>query len=134
MLRSRPDPIARKRIFRQLTMCAVLVGILATPTLSQASEYTAARKVLRGLAAMTTGFLEVPGNMVAEMRERGPAMGLPLGFVLGLGKIVVRELVGVYEFVSAPFEVPAGFEPIIEPEYPWEYFQQGGASSDNSDF
>ena len=129
MLRSRPDPIARKLILRLLTMVAVLVGILATPTLSQAFEHTAARKAGRGLAAMTTSFLEVPGNMVVESREHGQAMGMPLGFVLGLGKIVVRVLVGVYEFVSAPFEVPPGFEPIIEPEYPWSYFEESCASS-----
>ena len=131
MLRSRPDPIARKLILRLLTMVTVLVGILATPTLSQAFEHTAARNAGRGLAAMTTGFLEVPGNMVAATREQGPAMGLPLGFVIGLGKLVVRELVGVYEFVSAPFEAPAGFQPIIDPEYPWDYFQKGGASSND---
>ncbi len=132
MLRSRPDPISRKLIFRHLTMVAVLVGILATPTLSQAFEHTAARKAGRGLAAMTTGFLEVPGNMVVATREQGPAMGLPLGFVLGLGKLVVRELVGVYEFVSAPFEAPAGFQPIIDPEYPWEYFQKDGTPSNDN--
>ncbi len=129
MLRSRPDPTARKLNFRHLAMYAVLVGILATPTLSQASEYTAARKAGRGLAAMTTGFLEIPGNMMAESRERGAGAGIPLGFVFGLGKLVVRELVGVYEFVSAPFEAPAGFEPIIEPEFPWSYFEDGSASS-----
>jgi hypothetical protein len=54
---------------------------------------------------------------------------VPLGFVFGLGKIVVRTLVGVYEFVSAPFEAPAGFEPIIEPEFPWSYFDGEAAPS-----
>jgi len=72
---------------------------------------------------MTAGFLEVPGNMVAENRARGPAEGLPLGFVKGLGMIVVRELVGVYEFLSAPFPAPEGYRPIIQPEFPWSYFQ-----------
>jgi hypothetical protein len=41
--------------------------------------------------------------------------------------IVVRELVGVYEFVTAPLEVPAGFAPIIQPEFPWSYFEGGGS-------
>lgn len=126
---SKPDSIARKRKLRHIASFAVLVGILSTPTLSQAVEYTAARKAGRGLAAMTTGFLEVPGNMVAETRKRGAGMGVPLGFVFGLGKIVVRELVGVYEFVSAPFAAPAGYVPIIEPEFPWSYFDEGSASS-----
>ncbi len=31
-------------------------------------------------------------------------------------------LVGVYEFVTAPFPIPAGYEPILEPEFPWGDF------------
>ncbi len=127
MLCSKPN--SRKLNLHRIAMYAVLVGTLSAPTLSQAVEYTAARKAGRGLAAMTTGFLEIPGNMVAESRERGAGAGVPLGFVLGLGKLVVRELVGVYEFVSCPFEAPAGFQPIIEPEFPWDYFEDSGASS-----
>ena len=37
---------------------------------------------------------------------------------------MVHELVGVYEFVSSPFPLPSGFEPIIQPEFPWDYFDQ----------
>jgi len=127
MFGSKPDSISRKRSLLQIAIFAGLVGILSTPALSQPIEYTAARKAGRGLAAMTTSFLEIPGNMVAESREHGPGMGVPLGFTLGLGKIVIRVLVGVYEFVSAPFNAPAGFEPIIEPEYPWSYFDDDNA-------
>ena len=72
---------------------------------------------------MTCGFLDPPGNIVAETRSRGPAWGFTLGFAKGLGGIVVRELVGVYEFVTAPFPIPAGFQPIIQPEFPWSYFE-----------
>jgi hypothetical protein len=36
--------------------------------------------------------------------------------------IVPRILVGVWEFLSAPFPVPEGYAPILEPEYPWDYF------------
>ncbi len=115
--------------FRHIAIYAALIGMLSTPALSHTIEYTAARKAGRGLASMTTGFLEIPGNMVAESRERGAGAGIPLGFVFGLGKLVVRELVGVYELLSCPIEAPAGFEPIIEPEFPWDYFEDSGASS-----
>jgi putative exosortase-associated protein (TIGR04073 family) len=91
-------------------------------TASPADAQSAGRKFGRGLAAMTTGFLEFPGNIYAEVNDQG-AQGLPLGFTKGLGMIVVRELLGVYEFVSAPFPVPSGFRPIIEPEFPWGYFE-----------
>ena len=102
----------------------IAIGTVLLPATALAGEQTAARKAGRGLAAMTTGFLEVPGNIVRTTRERGAGWGWSLGFVTGLGKIVVRELVGVFEFVTAPFEVPEGYEPIIEPEFPWDYFDE----------
>jgi len=126
---SQPAAALQKLNFRHIAIYALLIGMLATPTLSQAVEYTAARKAGRGLAAMTTGFLEIPGNMVAESRKHGAGAGVPLGFVFGLGKLVIRELVGVYELLSAPFEAPAGFKPIIEPEFPWDYFEGSSAPS-----
>ena len=100
---------------------AVAVVVLALS--SSAEGQTAARKFGRGLAGMTTAFLEVPGNMVAQTRKRGAAEGVPLGFAIGLGMIVPRVLVGVYEFVTAPFPAPSGYRPILEPEFPWDYFQ-----------
>ena len=103
---------------------ALLVLTLSAP----ASAQTATRKFVRGLAGMTAAFLEVPGNMVHETDERGAGLGIPLGFAKGLGMIVPRVLVGVWEFVSAPFPLPAGYEPILEPEYPWSYLDAGGSS------
>jgi putative exosortase-associated protein (TIGR04073 family) len=132
MLRSKSDSTSQKRILRYIATYAVVLGILSIPALSQAVEYTAARKAGRGLAAMTTCFLEVPGNMVAESREHGPGMGIPVGFAIGLGKIVARVLVGTYEFVTSPFEAPAGFKPIIEPEFPWSYFEESRKPSSSN--
>jgi len=104
----------------------VLVAVFAAVlTVSPAAAQSAGRKFGRGLAAMTTCSLEVPGNMVAETDARGAAAGLPLGFAKGLGMIVPRVLVGVYEFVTAPFPAPAGYRPIFQPEFPWGYFDRG---------
>ena len=50
-------------------------------------------------------------------------LGAGGAFAKGLGAMVVRELVGVYEFLSAPIEVPEGFRPILKPEFPWDYFE-----------
>lgn len=105
---------------------AALVAVLAllVPATASAAKYDAARKIGRGLAGMTTSFLEVPGNMVQMSRDRGYGWGLSYGFVLGLGKIVPRTLVGVFETLTAPFEIPAGYRPILEPEFPWDYFEE----------
>jgi len=104
---------------------ALALSLVLAPGLAGAQS--AARKAGRGLAAMTTGFLEVPGNIYAMTEERGPGWGFSLGFVQGLGMIVVRELVGVYDFVTCPFPLPAGFEPVIYPEFPWSYFTDHGS-------
>jgi putative exosortase-associated protein (TIGR04073 family) len=101
---------------------ATVLGVMTLCMAPQAEAQSAGRKFGRGLAAMTTGFLEFPGNIYAEVNADG-AEGLPLGFTKGLGMIVVRELLGVYEFVTAPFPVPSGYRPIIEPEFPWGYFE-----------
>jgi putative exosortase-associated protein (TIGR04073 family) len=93
-----------------------------TATTQKSTGYTAAQKFGRGLAGMTTGFLEIPGNIVKETQAKG-AIGFPIGLATGLGMTVTRELVGVYEFISAPFAVPAGYRPILTPEYPWDYFE-----------
>ena len=110
---------------RSLTSAALLLLLLVA---SPAEAQTAGRKFLRGLAGMTTAFLEVPGNMVAETRTRGAGVGIPFGFAKGLGMIIPRVFVGVWDFLSAPFPAPAGFKPIFEPEFPWGYFE-GQASS-----
>jgi putative exosortase-associated protein (TIGR04073 family) len=104
-----------------LAFAAALLAVLATPR--DGAAQTAARKAGRGLAGMTTAFLEVPGNVVREMDRRDPVEGAAVGFAIGLGMIVPRVLVGVYEFLSAPFAAPPGYRPILEPEFPWDYFE-----------
>ena len=116
-----------KRIAKRVKAVAgavVVVSILGvTPSAIAAGEHTAARKMGRGLAAITCGFLEIPGNIVKTTNERGAGYGFSLGLAKGLGAFVVRELVGVYELLSAPIEVPKGFQPVLKPEFPWGHFE-----------
>ena len=105
------------RMSRLLLPGTILVLLLSSA--APADAQTASRKFLRGLAGMTTAFLEVPGNMVEETDRRGPAGGIPLGFAIGCGMIVPRVLVGVYEFLSAPFPFPKNYEPILQRHPEW---------------
>ena len=107
------------RLLRVAAITLLIIGIFV----SAADAETAPRKFGRGLAGMTLAILEVPGNMVDQTHKHGAAEGIPLGFAIGLGMIVPRTLVGVYEFVTAPFPIPAGYQPILHPEFPWSYFQ-----------
>lgn len=101
---------------------ALLACVLAFA--SPAGAQSAGHKFGRGLADITTGVLEVPGNAMVESEKNGPAAGVPIGIAKGLGKTVSRELVGVYEVVSAPFPVPKGYRPAMSPEFPWSYFDR----------
>jgi putative exosortase-associated protein (TIGR04073 family) len=92
-------------------------------TVHERGPYTALDKFGRGLAGMVTGFLELPGNVVAVAREDGAFGGMTVGLAKGIGMIPVREVVGVYEFVTAPFPAPGHYDPVIEPAYPWRYFE-----------
>lgn len=106
-----------------------LFACLACPPSSWAhdvdrhEDHSAVDKLGRGLAGMTTSFLEFPGNIVAVARDEGTVGGATLGFAKGIGMIPVRTLVGVYEFVTAPFPAPGHYDPVLEPEYPWGYFE-----------
>ena len=46
--------------------------------------------------------------MVEQTHKRGAAEGIPLGFAIGLGMIVPRVLVGVYEVHHGAVPGPAG--------------------------
>jgi putative exosortase-associated protein (TIGR04073 family) len=107
---------------RQQYGLILFVALLIAPLSgAYAHSHTAAEKFGRGLAGLTCGFLELPGNIVKETRNQG-AMGVPVGFALGMGKFLTRELVGAYEVISAPFPYPPAYRPILQPEYPWDYF------------
>jgi putative exosortase-associated protein (TIGR04073 family) len=112
---------------------AIVLGVVVVLAGSAADAQTWEHKFARGFAGMTLGVLEVPGNMVVESDTRGPGEGLPFGFVKGLGMLVVRELVGVYDFVTAPLPAPEDFRAILEPEFPWDYFAAPPASAADDD-
>ncbi len=119
-----PRPIRRSS--RALGLLAALALLVPAPLPASAADYTATRKLGRGLAGVGTGLLEIPGNVVEESRRNGAVSGATLGFALGVGRFVTRTLVGVYEVLSAPFASPPEFRPVLEPEFPWQYFGERG--------
>jgi putative exosortase-associated protein (TIGR04073 family) len=115
-----PRAVARVRLLAILAGAAFALGAL--PNAAVAQEYTAARKLGRGLAGAGGGFLEVPGCITKRYKKQGPAVGFTVGFAEGIGRFALRELVGTYEIVTSWFEIPPGFRPVMQPEFPWGYF------------
>ena len=119
----------KRRRFRRAPALVALVAILAaTPCWAQAQsrseELNGGDKALRGIANIMTGVMVLPGEIRKSWNEGGPGMGLTVGLAQGLGMIVVRELVGVFELLSSPWPWPREhYDPIIDPVYPWHYFK-----------
>jgi putative exosortase-associated protein (TIGR04073 family) len=108
---------------RHLAAALPISVAMLCPMISSAD--TALEKAGRGLAALTTPFLEIPGNIVQTSERKGALAGWTEGLAKGLGMAIVRPAIGAYELASAPFPAPANYEPILEPEYPWSYFGSG---------
>lgn len=123
MTTARPDRAPHRMPSFRAAACALALALFAAPLSASAAKYDAPRKFGRGLAGMTCGFLELPGNVVETTEKQGIGYGLTIGVAKGLGMIVARELIGVYEFLTAPFPAPPGYEPILSPEFPWGYFE-----------
>lgn len=101
-------------------VCGVALLIMAMATPSHA--YDMGDKACRGAASMVFFFLELPGNMVDVGKKEGCLMGMTKGFAKGIVMLPFRGLIGVYEFFTFPFDIQPGYEPVLEPEYPWGYF------------
>jgi len=120
----------RNRVFSVLVCLLATIPVSIWATASRAD--TAVEKAGRGLAAMTTPFLEIPGNIVDTTEHDGALSGWTMGLARGIGMTAVRPVVGVYELVTAPVAVPKNYEPILQPEYPWSYFGVGEKFARNS--
>ena len=75
------------------------------------------RKLGRGCANVVTGAIEVPKAIQETFYDEGPVAAVSWGVVDGLYKFVARTVVGVYEIVTFPIPLPAGYAPIVEPEF-----------------
>lgn len=108
----------------RLVAIAALCSAVALPIAVSAD--TAGDKALRGLAGIFTPFLELPGNVMRSWEREGAEEGWTEGLARGIGMTVVRPPVAFYELVTAPFPrtSPRGYEPILEPDYPWSYFEE----------
>ena len=82
--------------------------------------YGAGGKLTRGLMNVVTGWLELPNAIVDTSNRQNVLVGATWGTLQGLGKGVVREIVGVYETITFPVAVPSNYAPMLSPAYAFE--------------
>ncbi len=75
-----------------------------------------ARQLGRGITNVLTGVFEVPKSMHYVNQQEGGFAAVTYGLFQGLYRFATREVVGAVEVITFPM----GWEPIIEPEFPFE--------------
>ncbi|WP_446810211.1 exosortase system-associated protein, TIGR04073 family [Methylomonas sp. 2BW1-5-20] len=106
------------------TLAAVLTATFVFTSLSiQADETesygeTFGRKLVNGLANITTSSLEIPKNIILVNNQSNVIYGFIGGTFKGLLNMGGRIGVGVLDLVSAP--IPT--QPIVHPLYVWDNF------------
>lgn len=77
-------------------------------------------KAGRGLSNVALGFLvEWPKTVAVESETHGPAFGMTVGLIKGMGLGVGRTLAGVFELVTFPLPNGADYGPVMEPGTPF---------------
>ncbi len=98
---------------------AVTVGAVLLSTTSSVQAGDPGRKLGRGLANVLFGISEIPQTAVKVGHEHGGGAGMTWGVMKGVGRFVMRELVGLYEIITFPIPLPRGYDPILQPEFPF---------------
>ena len=105
---------------------AVILGFLlcfssAASAAELAAPGTPVRKLQRGFLNVALSPAEIT-NEIMKLKKVDTALpSWVAGMTFGISKMVARSVVGIYEVVTAPVALPAGYEPVVKPEFTWEY-------------
>ena len=99
----------------------VCIFILSIFVLFNSTHYcfagNAIRKLARGAANASTGWLEVFKQIERETVANGDIGGIFLGPIKGLFKAIGRTAAGVYEMATFIIPLPSYYDPLVEPEF-----------------
>jgi len=98
-----------------IIMFVAIIAIVGIATACYAQD--PGKKLMRGLANIVTGWVELPKNIYDTSVEDNIFSGLTIGLAKGVGMTIVRTGAGIYETVTFPFPIPEEYAPVLEPEY-----------------
>ncbi len=103
---------------KKIIAAGLIVFIILGMAASSAYCDDALRKLGRGLANCVTFPLEIIEQVKRTNLSDGPNAAFTVGILKGLGMMVVRAGVGVYEVATFPVPLPKHYEPILkDPEF-----------------
>ena len=112
-----------KKIFSAIVVSLVFLAASSSVIAEEAEiqgEGTPQRKLQRGFLNVALSPFEISNELSKEIRNDT----LPPSWFAGLGRgalyTVGRALVGVYEMVTFAVPYPASYQPVLQPEFPWQ--------------
>lgn len=112
---------------RNLVLVAVLTMLglaLCSTNCAQAQESSLGPKIGwklgRGVANLTTGWVELPKQIYTTWKAEGWVTGILQGTVDGVGMLFGRTVAGAYEIVTFPIPIPPEYQPMLQPDYVWQ--------------
>jgi putative exosortase-associated protein (TIGR04073 family) len=108
-----------------LVLCLFLLAGITTPVLAaealkpEAIAEKMAFKFARGVTNFATAIAELPKQSYLTVRDRG-SVGYVIGPLKGVGMTLYRGLIGITETVFFLVPQPGYYDPMIDPVYVWE--------------
>lgn len=91
------------------------------------SEGSALRKLQRGFLNVALSPLEISSELEKDFKRDT----FPPSYISALGRgsvyAVMRAGVGIFEILTFPIPVPGDYEPVLQPEFPWELLPEESA-------
>ena len=109
-----------------LISAGILVGSLVTASPGFADDHKQSylsgftQKVSQGFFNVTTGFIELPKNIVNISSDSNIFVGMTWGTIRGVAHSVSRTVIGAAELITSP--IPT--DDYITPPYVWERFSE----------
>lgn len=107
----------------------VLLCLFTIPSFAQEAQQSEAIaekmafKLVRGVTNVTTGIAEIPKQSYLTIRDRGN-IGYVVGPLKGVGMAFYRTLIGAVETVFFMVPQPGYYDPLIDPEYVWNGWEE----------
>ena len=98
---------------KSIVCCLVVIGFAFGLIAPAAHAEDSSQKLGRGAVNATTGWMEVPNQMSAQMPDDS-YKGMTFGFMDGLSRGIQRTLYGTWDLITFPF--PPYDKPTMSPE------------------
>lgn len=113
-----------KRLVVFLLLCCILLPALlhAADAKPEMIAEKMSFKLVRGVTNVVTSPLEIPTQTILTVRRHG-AVGAIVGPVKGVGMMLYRGVIGFAEAVFFLVPQPGYYEPMIDPPFVWDEWQ-----------